>query len=135
MPVVVVVLCGGFVVNGLWCLFLNVKNKTIGDYVEIRLRRCCQPVLCRDWPGRSGCSQFVCFKTGEPAMGKISYVGWSVLFASCILFGTLLGILLGEWKKTSGRTRLLLALGLVLSGCVIGHFGLQRPPWRQGPAA
>ena len=41
MPVLVVVLLGGFVVNALWCLFLNVKNKTTGDYVKSgrRLRR------------------------------------------------------------------------------------------------
>ncbi|MEN6309031.1 MAG: L-rhamnose/proton symporter RhaT, partial [Anaerohalosphaeraceae bacterium] len=32
MPVLVVVLLGGFMVNFLWCLFLNFKNKTTGDY-------------------------------------------------------------------------------------------------------
>jgi L-rhamnose-H+ transport protein len=71
-------------------------------------------------------SQFICFKTGEPKMGKLSYVGWSVLFASCILFGTLLGIALGEWRKTSARTRLLLALGLlclVASSVISGYSG------------
>jgi L-rhamnose-H+ transport protein len=71
-------------------------------------------------------SQFICFKTGEPAMGSLSYIGWSVLFASCILFATLLGIVLGEWKGTSGRTRLLLALGLltlVLSSVISGVSG------------
>ena len=60
------------------------------------------------------CSQFVCFKTGASAMGKLGYIGWSVLFASLILFGTLLGIFFGEWRNTSARTRWLLSLGLVL---------------------
>jgi L-rhamnose-H+ transport protein len=50
---------------------------------------------------------------GEPAMDKLAYIGWSVLMASAIFFGTLLGILLGEWRRTSTRTRSLLALGLV----------------------
>jgi L-rhamnose-H+ transport protein len=34
MPVLVVVLLGGFVVNAVWCLFLNLWNKTIGDYAK-----------------------------------------------------------------------------------------------------
>ena len=125
MPVVVVVLFGGFVVNGLWCLFLNVKNKTTGDYVKSG-----SPLVANlFFAGLAGtiwCSQFVCFKTGEPAMGSLSYIGWSVLFASAILFGTLLGIFLGEWKNTSVRTRVLLALGLaflVVSSVISGYSG------------
>ena len=105
MPVLVVVLFGGFLVNGVWCLYLNAKNKTTGDYTK------------KDAPlvaGAIWCSQFICFKTGEPAMGNMAYIGWAVLMASAILFSTLLGIFLGEWKGTSSRTRALLALGLVL---------------------
>jgi hypothetical protein len=30
----VVVLLGGFAVNGIWCLYLNAKNKTTGDYTK-----------------------------------------------------------------------------------------------------
>jgi len=50
-------------------------------------------------------------------MGKAAYVGWAVLIASAILFSTILGIFLGEWKGTSGRTRKRLALGLL---CLLG---------------
>ena len=130
IPVLVVVLLGGFAVNGLWCLFLNVKNKTGGDYAKSGT-----PVLANlFFAGLAGAiwtSQFICFKTGEPKMGGISYVGWSVLFASCILFGTLLGIMLGEWRNTSGRTRLLLTLGLislVVSSVISGYSGYLKPP-------
>ena len=34
IPVWAVVLLGGFTVNFLWCAFLNVKNRTGGDYVK-----------------------------------------------------------------------------------------------------
>ncbi len=125
MPVLVVVLLGGFAVNGLWCLFLNLKNKTTGDYVKTDSPLAAN-LFFAGLAGAIWTSQFICFKTGEPAMGPLSYVGWSVLFASCILFGTLLGIVLGEWKNTSGRTRLLLALGLVClvaSSVVSGYSG------------
>ena len=125
MPVLVVVLSGGFVVNFTWCLYLNLKNKTIGDYAKSAA-----PLVANLFfaalAGAIWCSQFICFKTGEPVMGKLSYIGWSVLMASAILFSTILGIFLGEWKNTSRRTKTLLAWGLlllVLSSLVSAYSG------------
>ena len=125
MPVLVVVLFGGFLVNGVWCLYLNAKNKTTDDYAR-KGAPLLGNYLFAGLAGAIWCSQFICFKTGEPAMGKMAYIGWAVLMASAILFSTLLGIFLGEWKGTSGRTRGLLALGLVLllsSSVVAGYSG------------
>ncbi len=113
MPVLVVVLLGGFAVNGIWCLYLNAKNKTTGDYTR-KDAPLLGNIVFAGLAGAIWCSQFICFKTGEPQMGQRAYIGWAVLMASAILFSTLLGIFLGEWKGTSGRTRSLLALGLVL---------------------
>ncbi len=59
-------------------------------------------------------------------MGSTAYIGWAVLMASAILFSALLGIILGEWKGTSGRTRSRLALGLAMliaSSFVAGYSG------------
>ena len=113
MPVLVVVLLGGFAVNATWCIFLNLKNKTGKDYIKSSA-----PILPNLFfaamAGAIWCSQFICFKTGEPKMGPTSYIGWAVLMASAILFSQLLGIMLGEWKGTSRRTMQRLAIGLVL---------------------
>lgn len=132
IPVLVVVLLGGFVVNGVWCIFLNVKNKTTGDYVKSGA-----PILANIFfagiAGAIWCSQFICFKTGEPKMGDTSYIGWAVLMASSILFSQLLGLMLGEWKGTSKRTmqRLVIGLVLLIVSAVIagysGHLGSQKP--------
>jgi L-rhamnose-H+ transport protein len=125
MPVLVVVLLGGFTVNFLWCLFLNVKNKTIGDYTKAGAPLVGNLVFA-GVAGAIWCSQFICFKTGEPAMGPTAYVGWAVLMACAILFSTLLGIFLGEWKGTGSRTRSLLGFGLVLlllSSVMAGYSG------------
>lgn len=98
MPVLVVVLLGGFTVNFLWCLGLNLKNKTTGDYVKSTAPLPAN-LLLAGLAGAIWCSQLICFKTGEPSMGELSYVGWAVLMASAIMFSTVLGIFLGEWKK------------------------------------
>jgi L-rhamnose-H+ transport protein len=113
IPVLVVVLFGGFLVNGGWCVVLNFKNRTLGDYVHTATP-IAGNLFFAALAGTIWCFQFVCFKTGEPNMGKTSYIGWAVLMAASILFSQLLGILLGEWKGTGTKTRTLLAAGLLL---------------------
>jgi len=125
MPVLVVVLFGGFAVNFLWCLFLNVKNRTAKDYVN-RSVPLLPNLIFAAVAGAIWCSQFICFKTGEPQMGSTSYIGWAVLMASQILFSQLLGLFLGEWKNTGKKTRSLLATGLILliaSAVIAGYAG------------
>jgi L-rhamnose-H+ transport protein len=126
MPVLVIVLLGGFTINFIWCVLLNLKNKTAGDYIRPEGHVLLANFVFAGLAGAIWCSQFICFKTGEPRMGETSYVGWAVLMASQILFSQLLGLLLGEWKGTSSKTAGLLAAGLVLlivSAAAAGYGG------------
>ena len=64
----------------------------------------------------------------RPALynNSTSYIVWAVLMAASILFSQLLGIMRGEWTGTCGKTRGLLASGLVLlivSVAVAGYAG------------
>lgn len=125
MPVLVVVLFGGFIVNGGWSLLLNIKNRTTGDYTKSGAPLAGN-FFFAGLAGAIWTSQFICLKTGEPAMGSMQYIGWSVMFSCVILFSTMLGIWLGEWKNTSARTKLLLAMGLaflVASSAISGYSG------------
>jgi L-rhamnose-H+ transport protein len=125
MPVLVVCLWGGFTVNGILCLFLNIKNKTGGDYFKKDAPGLTN-ILWAALAGVLWVCQFVAFKTGEPLMGNQAYVGWAVLMGSSIMFSGILGVLLGEWKGTSGKTRGLLWTGLAVllfSYVVVGYSG------------
>jgi L-rhamnose-H+ transport protein len=125
IPVLVVVLLGGFAVNGAWCLMLNAKNQTAGDYVKTSVPLIGNLIFA-GLAGAIWCSQFICLKSGEHTMGHLRYIGWSVMFTGAILFSTILGIMLGEWKNTSPRTRWLLAIGLallVVSSVISGYSG------------
>lgn len=125
MPVLVIALLGGFTVNFLWCLFLNAKNKTFGDYTK-KGAPLPANVFFGAIAGAIWVCQFIAFKTGAPQMGDQGYVGWAVLMASQIMFSGALGLILGEWKGTSAKTRNLLALGLVLllsSAFISGYSG------------
>ena len=109
MPVLVVVLWGGFAVNVAWCLWQNAKNKSFGDYAR--------PGLGWALAGLAGviwAMQFACQKIGEPAMGDMRYISFAIVMGSCVLFSSLLGVALGEWKGTGAKTKGALALGLAV---------------------
>ncbi|MEI8375046.1 MAG: L-rhamnose/proton symporter RhaT [Planctomycetota bacterium] len=137
IPVLVVVLLGGFTVNCLLCLFLNFKNGTFGDYVKPEGPLLLANLVFAALAGVIWCCQFIAFKTGGAAMGPLGYIGWAVLMAAAILFSSLLGLALGEWKGTSGRTRGLLLLGLLLlfaSAGIAGYSGSLKKD-KEEPAA
>lgn len=109
MPVLVVVLWGGFAVNAAWCLWQNFKNKSFGDYAKPTNAWFLAALAGVIWA-----MQFACQKAGEPAMGEMRYISFAVVMGSCVLFSSLLGIVLGEWKGTKLKTRLVLAAGLAV---------------------
>jgi len=121
MPVLVAVLWGGFVVNAAYSFVMNAKNGTFGDYRGIRRH---------DYPLKGGTTfsnycfagaagviwacQFAFLKVGEPLCGDMAYVGFAILMGASVLFSSLLGIVLGEWRGTGRRTKTYLAIGLLL---------------------
>ena len=120
MPVIMVVLWGGFAVQVAWVLQQHVRNGTFGDYFR-------RGQVLRNWVfaslvGIIWVFQFVCTKAGEPLMGDLKYISFAVMMASTIFFSTIVGVLTGEWKGTSAKTRACLTLGtviLVASFCAI----------------
>ena len=69
--------------------------------------------------------QFFFYTMGETQMGRYKFSSWTLHMASIIIFSTLLGIALKEWKGAGGRTRLLVAFSLLvlLSSTVIVGYG------------
>ena len=109
MPVLVVVLWGGFVVNAAWCFWQNAKNRTFGEYLASPKN---WVLLWAALAGIIWAMQFACQKIGEPTMGDMRYISFAVVMGSCVMFSSLLGIVLGEWRGTGKKTRVTLAAGL-----------------------
>jgi L-rhamnose-H+ transport protein len=68
--------------------------------------------------------QFFFYSMGETQMGRYKFSSWTLHMASIIIFSTLWGIALKEWKGASGRTWLLVAfslLVLVSSTVIVGY--------------
>lgn len=53
------------------------------------------------------------YTMGESLMGRYKFSGWTLLNASVIIFSTLWGIALKEWRGVSLRTSILLLLSLL----------------------
>ena len=123
MPVLMVVLWGGLIVNVAWCLWQNKKNGSFGDYGKMFGGNFAAIVLA-GLAGVIWACQFACQKIGEPQMGDLKYIGFAVVMGSSIFFSSLLGLFMGEWKGTGAKTKGALALGilvLLISFCVISY--------------
>jgi L-rhamnose-H+ transport protein len=67
--------------------------------------------------------QFFFYTMGETQMGRYKFSSWTLHMASIIIFSSLWGIGLHEWRGASRRTKGLLAVSiavLVLSTMVVG---------------
>jgi L-rhamnose-H+ transport protein len=163
LPVLVVVLVGGFTTNFLWTMYLHIRNKSIHEYItsEIALSptdfREPQPIgetalsgpttsvlvhspaeilratvqvpllanylLCA-LAGVTWYMQFFFYSMGETKMGAYTFSSWTLHMASIVIFSTLWGVGLKEWRG-AGRTAIwLLITGLLIllsSTLIIGY--------------
>jgi L-rhamnose-H+ transport protein len=178
LPVLVVVLLGGFTTNFVWCVLLNIRNHTGYQYftsisretnghgqdetiIETAFDAPGREVVEHMTPARPGlqssvaiveapasppadrvrvpmlanyllCAlagttwyfQFFFYSMGETQMGKYKFSSWTLHMASIIIFSSLWGIGLKEWKGAGVQAGRLLALALLLlvgSTVIVGY--------------
>ena len=162
LPVLVVVLVGGFTTNFLWCLALNLRNRTGYQYFTSDPKRYSQvaketivetaidapsrelvellpsakrnngrpsvPMLANylfcALAGTTWYFQFFFYTMGETQMGKYGFSSWTLHMASIIIFSSLWGIGLKEWKGAGVPAMRLLTLALFLlvgSTMIVGY--------------
>ncbi len=159
LPVLIVILLGGFTTNFIWCVFLNLRNRTGGQYLAAQPEAATDedyPIIetATDAPAEemathsglalanSGSNplplnylfcalagvtwyfQFFFYTMGESQMGEYKFSSWTLHMASIIIFSTLWGLALKEWKGAGSRAMTFLVFSLlilVLSTVVIGY--------------
>ncbi|HEY2940881.1 MAG TPA: L-rhamnose/proton symporter RhaT [Vicinamibacteria bacterium] len=123
LPVLIVILTGGFLTNVVWCVFLALKNRSAGDYSHAAAPLALNYLLCA-LAGLTWYLQFFFYGMGTTRMGRYDFSSWTLHMASIIIFSTLWGIALHEWKGTTPGTRRLVAAGLallVVSTVIVGY--------------
>ena len=161
LPVLIVVLLGGFTTNFVWCLLLNIRNRTGYEYFAAQQRHPAHgkdqsvienptdaPAMEMAEQAKLGSNgnglriprisnylfaalagvtwyfQFFFYSMGETQMGEYKFSSWTLHMASIIIFSSIWGLALREWKGASAKSKGLLFAGLailVLSTMIIGY--------------
>jgi L-rhamnose-H+ transport protein len=154
LPVLIVVLWGGFLTNFIWSAILIIKNRSVKQFVgepgtnpmrathatgqtlvdfdpldpstydRLAPRTLMANYIFAALAGVVWYFQFFFYSMGQTKMGKYDFSSWTLHMASIIIFATLWGLFLKEWRGTSRRTKILVASGLFLlisSTVVVGY--------------
>lgn len=107
----VVLLWGGLSTNAIWCLILNYRNGSFGDY-----RNGTVPLasnyLFSALAGTTWFLQFFFYGMGASKMGN-GASSWILHMAFIILISNMWGITLKEWKGVDKRTLFTITVGII----------------------
>ena len=123
-PIFVVAMAGGFTTNCIWCLILNFRNKSIGNYVRGSARLLAANYTFAGLAGIIWYGQFFFYGMGQTMMGPYEFSSWTIHMAFIIVFSNLWGLRFKEWKGVTPRTLALVYAGiavLILSTMVVGY--------------
>jgi L-rhamnose-H+ transport protein len=154
LPVLIVVLWGGFLTNFIWSAILIFQNGSVRQFVgepgnnpmrathasgdtlvdfdpldpstydRVAPKTLVANYLFAAMAGVIWYFQFFFYSMGQTKMGKYDFSSWTLHMASIIIFATLWGLFLKEWRGTSSRTKFLVAAGLTLlvgSTIIVGY--------------
>jgi L-rhamnose-H+ transport protein len=122
LPVLCLVLLGGATTNFLWCFYLIARNGSLRELVggtgpsaDVEG----PPPLWRNYlfcalAGTTWYFQFFFYTMGESQMGRYGFSSWTIHMASIIIFSSLWGFALKEWKGVGRHTLSLVFSGLAL---------------------
>lgn len=113
----VVLLWGGLTTNFIWCMFLNARNRTFGDYTN-KKTPLANNYFFAALAGTIWFLQFFFYGMGESRLGN-GASSWILHMAFIILVANCWGIALKEWKGVSGKTRATITVGIIAILCSV----------------
>jgi L-rhamnose-H+ transport protein len=120
--VYVVLLWGGLTTNFIWCMLLNWRNKSFGDYTNAAAPLA-KNYLFSALAGTTWFLQFFFYGMGESKLGN-GPSSWILHMAFIILIANMWGLFLKEWKGVSRKTINTIIMGIVviiLSVLIVGY--------------
>ena len=118
----IVILWGGLTTNFIYCMILNARNKTFGDYTNKKTPLVAN-YLFSALAGTTWFLQFFFYGMGESRLGN-GPSSWILHMAFIILIANTWGLVLREWKGVSRKAFLTVVAGIVtiiLSVLIVGY--------------
>jgi L-rhamnose-H+ transport protein len=107
---------GAFITTLIYCLYLHSKQKTFGEYTapadnkaSLGINYSMSLITGVLWYG-----QFFFYGLGTVRMGEYEFTSWAIHMILLVLLSTVIGLLMKEWKQCSTRTKIILAIALVV---------------------
>jgi L-rhamnose-H+ transport protein len=124
----VVILWGGLTTNFIWCMILNARNKTFGNYADTKTPLI-KNYIFSALAGTTWFLQFFFYGMGESKLGN-GASSWILHMSFIILIANMWGIILKEWKGVSRKTFTTLTVGIsiiILSVVIVGYGNAIKP--------
>jgi L-rhamnose-H+ transport protein len=118
----VVLLWGGLATNFIWCMILNIRNRSFGDYTN-KKTPLFKNYLFSAFAGTIWFFQFFFYGMGESKLGN-GASSWILHMSFIILVANLWGIILKEWNGVSKKTKITIAVGIatiIFSVILVGY--------------
>jgi L-rhamnose-H+ transport protein len=135
LPTLCLVMFGGLLTNSAWCAFLIIRNGSGAEWLgqsgpgaDSRPPPLLANYLLCALAGTAWYFQFFFYTMGESQMGRFGFSSWTLHMASIIIFGTIWGFALKEWKDAAPRVKAMVWSGvalLVLATMIIGYGNMQ----------
>ena len=107
---------GAFVTTTIYCLYLHTKQKTFAEYSDQppQLSQRIFNYLLAILTGILWYGQFFFYGLGTVRMGKYEYTSWAIHMIMLVLFSSIAGLVMKEWKNCSTKTIRLLIIALIV---------------------
>jgi L-rhamnose-H+ transport protein len=124
----IVILWGGLTTNFIWCMILNARNKTFGNYTDSKTPLL-KNYIFSALAGTTWFLQFFFYGMGESKLGN-GASSWILHMAFIILVANMWGIILKEWKSVSTKAFTTVIVGIItiiLSVVIVGYGNSIKP--------
>ncbi|MEP7258845.1 MAG: L-rhamnose/proton symporter RhaT [Flavitalea sp.] len=118
-----VLLWGGLTTNLIWCMILNTRNKTFGDYTNKKTPLAGNYIFAA-LAGTTWFLQFFFYGMGESKLGN-GASSWILHMAFIILVSSMWGLILHEWKGVSKRTlrTIMAGIAIIIASVMLVGYG------------
>ena len=105
---------GAFLTTLIYCLYLHIKEHTFEQYVSSATGSLTKNYLLSGLTGILWYGQFFFYGLGHVRMGNYKFTSWAIHMIMLVLFSSLVGLLMKEWKNVSANTMRLLMTALAV---------------------